>query len=127
MQVLIDTSKKHASLIISTFGLAFVGTIWSVFVRPQVVMASDLQEVHMQVQEVKAEVVNLKASIGLVNMTQVEFKIDYLQDRIRELEAKQAGKKLSEEETYRLSDYRDRLAKAQRVLNQLERIDAVGR
>ena len=127
MQVLIDTSKKHAGLIVSTFGLALVGTIWSVFVRPQVVMASDLQEVNMQVQEVKAEVAGLRSSIDLVNVNQVEFRIDYLQDRIRELEAKQAGKKLSEEETYRLSDYRDRLAKAQRMLNQLERIDAVGR
>ena len=125
MQVLVDTSKKYASLIISTFGLAIVGTIWSVFVRPQVVMASDLQEVNTQVQAVKAEVSELKTSVNLVNINQVEFRIDYLQDRIRELEAKQAGKRLSEEETYRLGDYKDRLGKAQRTLNQLEKIDAI--
>jgi TolA-binding protein len=121
MQVLVDTSKKYAGLIISTFGLSVIVTIWSVFVRPQVVMASDLQEVNTQVQAVKLEVSELKTSVNLVNINQVEFRIDYLQDRIRELEAKQAGKRLSEEETYRLSDYRDRLSKAQRMLNLLEK------
>jgi hypothetical protein len=52
---------------------------------------------------------------------QASIRVDYLQDRIRELEATKAGRGLTADETYRLSEYRDRLQQADRLLRMLER------
>lgn len=106
MQVLIDSSKKYAVTISLSLVLSIIAVLWSVFVRPQMVFASDLEEVSKKT-DMNTEV------IQLIREEQIEFRIDYFEDQIRVLEAYKVDGKATQVDLYRLDKYRDDLEKMQ--------------
>lgn len=121
MRPAIDFVKANFGPVMTAVTISAVASIWTVFVRPQIVMAGDLQEVKTEVTNVSVKVDKLADTVNSLAISQAEIRVDYLQDRIRELEAQKAGRTLSADETYRLAEYRDRLQQASRLLQQLEK------
>ena len=114
--------------VMSGITLSIVATLGSVFVRPQIVLADDLQEVSASVQEVNNKIIAVDAKVDRVTdavnnlaISQVDQRIETLQDRVRELDVKSKAKKLTPDEQYRLSDYRDKLEKAKQQRDDIER------
>lgn len=112
MKIVLDTAVKHVGSIATSVALAVIASIWAVFVRPQLVMASDLATVAEEVQNVNKKVDQLSDAVNALAVAQIGAHIDYLQDRIRELTVKERDSRLTPDEAYRLSEYRDRLEKA---------------
>lgn len=124
----IDTSRKIVVSVLSGIALSIVATIWSVFVRPQIVMADDLQTVSKSVQAVDAKIVAVDQKVDKVADTVsnlavalADQRIETLQDRVRELDVKAKSRRLTPDEVYRLSDYRDKLEKAKQQRDDIER------
>lgn len=111
MQVLIDSGKKYFTSIAVTFTVFIVSTIWAVFIRPQIVMASDLKTVVDQVQELREEVKVVNDNVGTLARAQCNQQKYYLEDQIRILEVKAVESPLTATETQRLLYYRSALEK----------------
>lgn len=102
MQVLIDSSKKYFW---QWFGPILFGlgvTVWGVFVRPQIVMASDLKVVADKVDRIEKKV-------DLLADAQTRQQILYYEDQIRILEVTAAERPLTPTETQRLLRYKSDL------------------
>ncbi len=121
MRPAIDFVKNNFGPVMTAVTVSAVASIWTVFVRPQIVMTGDLQEVKTEVSNVSLKVDRLAEMVNSLAISQAYIRVDHLQDRIRELEAAKVHRPLTSDEIYRLSDYKDRLQRAQRLLNQLER------
>lgn len=111
MQVLIDSGKKYFTSIAVTFTVFIVSTIWAVFIRPQIVMASDLKTVVDQVQELREEVQVVNDNVNTLAISQCNQQKYYLQDQISVLEVRAVDRPLSAAETQRLIYYRNALQK----------------
>lgn len=109
MQIVIDTAKKHVKSITGSIILTILGAIWVTFVRPQLVMASDLTTVVQSVQRLEIKVEENNKLVEALAKNQLEVRIDYFEDQIRILEAQRASRRLTPDEEYRLSRYRDDL------------------
>lgn len=116
MKVIIDSASKYVTPVVGAVSFAILTSIWTVFVRPQMVMASDLQQVADSVGEVNKKVSVLTVQLSALTISHMESQIDYLQDKIRELEATSHSRALQADEAYRLSEYKDRLEKARRLM-----------
>ena len=113
--------KKHLKAILSAAAVPLLAGAWSVFIRPQIVMAADLEEVVDSIEQVSVsvektdqQVKDLTSSLQILVNEQKEIRIDYLKDNIRELEIKDMKQGLSPDEAYQLKDYNDRLSKLER-------------
>lgn len=104
MQVLVDTTRQHAVKISVATLFVIIGSLWTVFVRPQMVFASDLEKVAKQT-EMNTEV------IYQIRAEQIDFRIDYFEDQIRVLESMRIEKPLNPTEAYCLNKYKDDLDK----------------
>ena len=80
-----------------------------------------MQEVNNKIIAVDAKVDRVTDAVNNLAISQVDQRIETLQDRVRELDVKSKAKKLTPDEQYRLSDYRDKLDKAKQQRLDIER------
>ena len=113
MQILIDSGKKYFTSIATGVSLAVLGSVWAVFVRPQIVMASDLAAVVSSVEEVKQDITEIKDSVNQLAKMQCLQQRYYFQDQIRVLDVAAVDRPLTAVETQRKIYYQNNLSSLQ--------------
>lgn len=102
MQVLIDSAKKNFTVWVFSIISGVCVTIWGVFIRPQIVMASDLQTVVDSVERLEQKVDQTATMVEKLASNQIRQQELYYEDQIRILEVTQSERPLSATETQRL-------------------------
>lgn len=110
MKLIVDTASKYISHIALVATIGFFSTIWGIL-RPQFVMASDLQTVVQSMKRLEDKVADQGETIELLTMSIIEGRIDYFEDQIRSLDTQSKVRVLTPDEVYRLSRYKDDLQK----------------
>lgn len=111
MQIVIDTAKKHVGSIMTAVIVGTLAAIWATFVRPQLVMASDLASVDDAVKRLEVKVDTTAKLVQDLARGHMASRVDYYEDQIRILEAQRLSRVLTPDESYRLARYRDDLNK----------------
>ena len=110
MQVVVDSSKKYFKEVSAGVILAVMAAIWATFVRPQIVMASDLQVVSESVQRLEAKLDHTISAVDKLAQGQIRQQILYYEDQIRILEVTASERALTPTETQRLLRYKSDLS-----------------
>jgi len=109
MQILVDSSKKYFWHWFTPASLATIGIIWATFVRPQIVMASDLQKVVDSVERLETKVDDTATTVNKLARAQMMQQQLYYEDQIRILEVYSAERSLTPTEHQRLLRYKSDL------------------
>jgi len=91
--------------------------VWVGLIRPQLVLAADLQPLRDTVKQIQTEVSHNKATGQHIKIHLFEIRIEGYQEKIRELESNPS---IAPDDDYRLREYRAKVDKLERELRRLE-------